>query len=250
MGSLDGRSVIITGGARGIGKAYALGLAAEGASIVIADLLDGSDTAAEIEDAGGTAVATVVDVADEASADAMADFTVEQFGKIDALINNAALFTTIAMGPFDEIAVDTWDRVFEVNVRGSWLCAKAVSRHMKEANYGKIINVSSMTVPDGTPGFAHYVSSKAAVIGLTRALARELGAWNIAVNTITPDFIAHDPDVKAANPGIDEMLAERRSFIRLQEPEDMVGTAVYLVGAGSDFVTGQNFYVNGGRWFG
>ncbi len=242
--------VIITGGARGIGRAYALGMAQEGASIVIADLGDATEAVAAVRSAGGVAESVTADVSSEASTDEMAAYAVERFGRIDVLINNAAMFTTIAMGPFDEISVDTWDKVFEVNVRGSWLAAKAVSAHMKQQNYGKIINVSSMTVPDGTPGFAHYVSSKAAILGLTRALARELGEWNIAVNTITPDFIAHDPDVAAANPGIDTMLAERRSFPRVQEPEDMVGTAVFLAGAGSDFVTGQNFYVNGGRWFG
>lgn len=250
MGSLDNRVAIITGGARGIGRAYALGMAEEGATIVVADLADGGETVAEIEQAGGTAASVSVDVSDESSTDQMADFAQERFGKIDVLINNAAFFTTIRMGPFDDITVDEWDRVFAVNVRGSWLAAKAVSRYMKEQNSGKIINVSSMTVPDGTPGFAHYVSSKAAIIGLTRALARELGEWNIAVNTITPDFIAHDPAVKEANPGIDEMLAQNRAFVRLQEPEDMVGTAIFLAGSGSDFVTGQNFYVNGGRWFG
>lgn len=242
--------VIITGGARGIGRAYALGMAQEGASIVIADLGDATEAVAAVRSAGGVAESVTADVSSEASTDEMAAYAVEHFGRIDVLINNAAMFTTIAMGPFDDISVDTWDKVFEVNVRGSWLAAKAVSAYMKQRNYGKIINVSSMTVPDGTPGFAHYVSSKAAILGLTRALARELGEWNIAVNTITPDFIAHDPDVAAANPGIDAMLAERRSFPRVQEPEDMVGTAVFLAGAGSDFVTGQNFYVNGGRWFG
>ena len=180
----------------------------------------------------------------------MADFAVERFGQLDGLINNAALFTTIVMGPFDGISVEDWDRVFAVNVRGSWLAAKAAARHMKQQRSGKIINISSMTVPDGTPGFAHYVASKAAVIGLTRALARELGPWNISVNTLTPDFIAHDPEVRAANEGVDEMLSERRSFVRSQQPEDMVGTAIYLAGSQSDFVTGQNFYVNGGRWFG
>ena len=250
MGLLDDRVIIITGAARGIGKAYALGMAAEGGRIVVADLADGSDTVAEIEAAGGTAAAFSVNVADEAATEAMADFAVERFGKLDVLINNAALFTTIVMGPFDEISVEDWDRVFAVNVRGSWLAAKAAARHMKEQRSGKIINISSMTVPDGTPGFAHYVASKAAVVGLTRALARELGPWNISVNTLTPDFIAHDPDVRAANEGVDELLSERRSFVRSQEPEDMVGTAIYLAGSQSDFVTGQNFYVNGGRWFG
>ena len=248
MGVLDDSVVIITGGARGIGRAYALGMAAEGASIVIADIGDATAIVEEVRAAGGPVESVVVDVSSEQSTEAMAAFTVERFGRIDVLINNAAYFTTIRMGPFDEIGVEEWDKAFAVNVRGSWLAAKAVAAAMKKQNGGKIINVSSMTVPDGTPGFAHYVSSKAAIIGLTRALARELGEWNIAVNTITPDFIAHDPDVAAANPGVDEMLAERRSFSRLQEPEDMVGTAIFLSGLG--FVTGQNFYVNGGRWFG
>ena len=250
MGILDDRTVLITGGVRGIGKVYALGMAREGASIMIADIGDASEVVNQVREQGGNADCVLTDVSDEDSTETMAEATKLKFGRIDVLINNAAAFTNVRMGPFDEITVDEWDGVYAVNVRGCWLAAKAVTKYMKEQSYGKIINVSSMTVPDGTPDFAHYVSSKAAIIGLTRALARELGQWNIAVNTITPDFIPHDPKVAADNPGIDEMLVAQRAFQRTQVPEDMVGTAVFLSSAASDFITGQNFYVNGGRWFG
>jgi NAD(P)-dependent dehydrogenase (short-subunit alcohol dehydrogenase family) len=250
MGSLDGRTVVITGGARGIGLAYARGMFRAGASIVIADIGDSEEAVTEIRAEGGTVEAVAVDVADEASTQKMVAFAVDCFGGIDVLVNNAAYFTSIEMGPFDKIEVDEWDKCFAVNVRGAWLAAKAVTPYMKDQSYGKIINISSMTVPDGVPGFAHYVSSKAAIVGLTRALARELGSWNVGVNTLTPDYIPHDVDLDAKNPGIDDMLVAARSFQRTQVPEDMVGAAIFLAGPESDFITGQNIYVNGGRWFG
>ncbi|MDJ0925387.1 MAG: SDR family oxidoreductase [Acidimicrobiia bacterium] len=250
MGELQDRVAIVTGGGRGIGLAYARGLARVGASVVIADIGDMGDAVADIREAGGIVEAVKVDVSDPVSTEKMAAFTFDRFGRIDVLINNAAHFSAIDMGPFDEIEVEEWDKCFAVNVKGSWLAAKAVTPHMKDRSYGKIINISSMTVPDGVPGFAHYVSTKAAIVGLTRALARELGAWNIAVNTLTPDYIPHDAELDAKNPGIDEMLVAGRSFQRTQVPEDMVGAAIFLASSGSDFITGQNIYVNGGRWFG
>ena len=250
MGSLEGRTIIITGGARGIGLAYARGMSDEGASIVIADIVDASEAVDEITAKGGSVAAVPTDVSDEQATKDMAAFAVDRFGQIDVLVNNAALFTTIEMKSFEEITQDEWDAVYAVNVRGCWLTAKAVAPYMKEQGSGKIINISSMTVPNGTIDFAHYVSSKAAIVGLTRALANELGPWNIHVNTLTPDFIPHDPIVQEANPGVDDILTAGRAFKRKMDPEDMVGTAIFLAGPGSDFMTGQNLYVNGGRWFG
>ncbi len=250
MGNLDGRVSIVTGGARGLGRAYCLGLAREGSSVVVADLQDPEATVGEIEAMGTEALGASVDVSDRASTEAMAQSAVDRFGRIDVLVNNAAYYTTVKHSAFEDIEVEEWDRAFAVNVRGSWLCARAVAPFMRRQRYGKIINVSSMTVSDGTPTFLHYVTSKAAVIGLTRAMARELGDDRIAVNTVTPDYIPHDKDYAAKQPPtLDEWIESARCFKREQVPEDMVGTVVYLASSLSDFVTGQNVAVNGGRRF-
>lgn len=250
MGNLDGRVVIVTGGSRGIGRAYSLGLAGEGATVVVADILDGRPVADEIMESGGQATAVQTDITNEGSTRAMAGAAADQFGRIDVLVNNAAYYTTLKHGRFDEIDVEEWDKAFAINVRGSWLCARAVYPYMRDRGYGKIINVSSMTVWDGTAGFPHYVSTKAAVVGLTRALAREMGDDGIAVNCVTPDYTPHDATYVAKHAsGVDDILTPRRCFKRTQVPEDMVGTVVYLASSLSDFVTGQNLLVNGGRVF-
>jgi 3-oxoacyl-[acyl-carrier protein] reductase len=222
--------VIVTGAAGGLGRVYCRALAEAGYDVVAADVA----RVAEIE---GVAVAIAVAA------------TVDRFGRIDGLVNNAAVYATIVKKDFDEIPVDEWDRVFAVNVRGSWLCARAVAPTMKAARGGKIVNVSSMTVPTAPPGFAHYVASKAAIVGLTRALARELGPHGIAVNTLTPDYIAFDRDYDNRQPGMAPALAAQRVFAREQQPDDLVGALLFLLGSGSDFVTGQNIWVNGGRAF-
>lgn len=236
---MNGEAVIVTGGARGLGAAYVRGLKDAGYSVVVADLNE--------SDEGDLYVR--VDVSDPDSCDAMARAVLERFGRVDVLVNNAGYFTQIVKKPFDELTVEEWDHCFAVNVRGTWLATRAVVPAMKERRYGKIINTSSMTVPSGIPGFLHYVSSKAAIVGFTRALARELGEWNICVNTITPDYIPHDEEYAARQPDMAAVLAQQRAFKRDQLPEDMVGTILYLAGHGSDFVTGQNLWVNGGRLF-
>jgi 3-oxoacyl-[acyl-carrier protein] reductase len=241
--------VIVTGAARGLGRAYALALAREGYAVVVADLSPADDVVAEVAAEGGTALGLRVDVSEQGSTEEMAARTLERFGRIDVLINNAGYFTQIVKKPFEEIAVEEWDRAFAVNVRGSWLCARAVAPAMKSQRSGKIVNTSSMTVPSGIPGFLHYVASKSAIVGLTRALARELGEWNIAVNTVTPDYIPHDQEYAARQPEMAALVARQRCFERDQVPEDMVGTILFLAGHGSDFVTGQDFWVNGGRLF-
>ncbi len=249
MGMLDGQVVIVTGGAGGIGSAYSRGLAAEGAYLVVADLVDGSEIVAEAEELGAKAISVRADVSDVASTEAMAAATVDAFGRIDALVNNAAFYLSLTQGPMEEISPDEWDMCFDVNVKGSWLCARAVAPTMRAQKSGKIVNIASMTVNDGTPGFLHYVASKAAIWGLTRSLARELGDDGISVNTLTPDYIPHDAEYAAKQPHVDGLITARRAFKRTQVPDDMVGTLLYLVSPWSDFVTGQNIWVNGGSGF-
>jgi 3-oxoacyl-[acyl-carrier protein] reductase len=247
MGQLQDRVAIVTGGARGIGRAYSIGMASEGATVAVADVNDCSPVVAEIAAANGRALAVRVDIANAADTEAMAKAVVEQFGRIDILVNNAAYMTTAVQAPFEELDIEEWDKVFRINVRGSWLCAKAVAPYMREQRYGKIINISSMTVVDGTPTLLHYLSSKAAIIGLTRGLATELGTDNITVNTVTPDYIPHDPQYDARQPeGQGAWIISRRAIQRQELPEDMVGTVIFLASAGSDFITGQNIIVNGG----
>ena len=195
------------------------------------------------------ALSVVTDVSDRRQTERLAEEALERFGRIDALVNNAAYYTPIVKRPFEEIDDEEWSTVFDVNVRGAWLCARAVAPAMRGRRYGKIVNVSSMTVPTAPPGFAHYVASKAAIVGLTRALARELGEDGICVNTLTPDYIAFDRDYDNRQLEMADALAAQRIFSRAQAPEDMTGTLLFLLGPGSDFVTGQNIWVNGGRAF-
>ena len=231
--------VVVTGAASGLGAVYCRELAASGYAVVGADV-------APVE---GVDLAVEVDVTDRAATERLANATLERFGRIDALVNNAAVYSSIVKQPFEEIPDDEWDRVMAVNVKGAWLCARAVAPAMRRQGRGKIVNVSSTTVPTAPPGFAHYVASKAAIVGLTRALARELGPDGICVNTLTPDYIAFDRDYDNRQPDMASTLAAQRVFAREQTPEDMVGGLLFLVGRGSDFVTGQNVSVNGGRVF-
>jgi len=247
MGSFDGKVVVVTGTAMGIGQAYALGFAREGAHVVAADIADNSETVGLIEAEGGSVLPVHVDVTDLESTAAMAKAAGDAFGRIDVLVNNAAYYRTQQLLPFDEMSVEEWDKAFDVNTKGSWLCARAVFPFMKQRNSGKVINISSMTafkkyvLPEGQ-GFLHYVASKAAVVGLTRGLAIEMCPYNICVNTVVPEYIPTgiwDDDV-------DRYVIEERIFKRTQTPEDRVGVVLFLAGSGSDMVTGQTIMVNGG----
>lgn len=250
---LDGRVAIVTGGARGIGAELVRMLVAERAHVVIADRLaaEGDALAKELSVDGRSAVFASTDVADEESTRRLAMLAVERFGSIDVLINNAAVYQDLGTKlPFDEITSEQWDRVMAVNVRGVWNCARAVFPEMRERGYGKIVNVSSATVHLGVAGYAHYVASKAAVIGLTHALAREMGPAGICVNAVAPGLVSNAATA-ALDPGGAEHVAERapqgRAIPREMEPRDLLGVIAFLSSPVSNFVTGQTIVVDGGR---
>ena len=250
MGRLDGRIAIVTGGAKGIGKVYSHGLAAEGAVVIVADI-DGSGTVADaIEKAHGQgrAHAFKFDVSEEREVADLVASVMQKCGKIDVLVNNAAVFSTLAPTEPEDIPVELWDRVMAVNVRGPFLMVKHVVPHMKKAGYGKIINIASGTAYRGIPHMAHYVTSKGAMLGFTRALSRDLGRHGIRVNTLAPGLIMSD-SIMANTAHIDEMrdaVIAARSIKRDGTPEDLIGALVFLAAAESDFVAGQTLSVCGG----
>ena len=248
---LAGKTVIITGGARGIGKAYALALAQEGAQVAVADVLDGTAVVEEMAQKGGEAIALRTDVSDEESVNIMTHAVQERFGRIDVLVNNAGIFVGLTRKPFYELTVEEWDRVMNVNLRGIFLCSKAVYPQMKKQGKGKIINVSSATFFMGVPFLSHYVASKGGVIALTRTMARELGEDNICVNAIAPGFTVSE--ALQGSPAYPEerlqMLASGRCFKRNEVSEDLTGTVVFLASPDSDFITGQTIIVDGGGTF-
>jgi NAD(P)-dependent dehydrogenase (short-subunit alcohol dehydrogenase family) len=248
---LKGKVAIITGGARGIGKAYSLRLVKEGASVVIADILDGTPLQKEIEKMGGSALALKIDVSDEKSTMDMAQKTIERFGRIDILINNAAVFVNLGKKPFFEISEEEWDRVMAINLKGTFLCCKAVYPQMKKQGKGKIINISSSTFFGGVPYFLHYVASKGGIIALTRALAREVGDDGICVNVVAPGLTLSE--AVRGNPMYPEeqlkIVASGRCFKRDELPDDLTGTIIFLASDDSDFITGQTIVVDGGLVF-
>jgi 3-oxoacyl-[acyl-carrier protein] reductase len=246
---LAGRVVIITGGGKGIGKVYAREFARAGAHVVAADI-DGEaaeSVANEIVAEGGTALGLRTDIADPASTDEMAAAAQERFGGIDVLVNNASLMSVLPRRSWLEIPIEEWDRVMAVNLRGMFLACRSVFPAMKAKGRGKIVNISSSRVWDGTPNRLHYTTSKAGVIGFTRALAREVGEFGITVNAVSPGMTQSDTQVSSSSGNYLAMRIAGRAIERAQFPEDLVGTVMFLASAGSDFMTGQTLNVDGGK---
>jgi NAD(P)-dependent dehydrogenase (short-subunit alcohol dehydrogenase family) len=248
---LEGRVAIVTGGAKGIGRHYALALAQEGARVVLADIADGTEVVEAIaaEHGSEAILGAVFDVSDEASVKDLVARTVERFGRIDVLVNNAALFAPLRQTPCTEIDASLWDRVMAVNLRGPFLMVKHVAPHMIARGYGKIINIGSGTAYRGIPWMLHYVTSKGGTLAFTRALARELGEHGIRVNTLSPglvlsdSLVAENPEhVETARPSV----LQARALKRDAYPEDLLGALVFLASSDSDFVTGQTLAVDGG----
>jgi NAD(P)-dependent dehydrogenase (short-subunit alcohol dehydrogenase family) len=246
-GSLEGKVAVVTGAAQGIGNAIANGLAVEGARIVVVDLNRAEEAAQELE--GG--IGLTVDVADETQVERMAQEVVERCGSIDVLVNNAGLYASLQMRPFTEIPVVEWRQVMDVNVLSMFLTTRAVVPRMREQGGGRIVNISSGTPFRGVPFLLHYVTSKGAIVALTRALAKELGRDDVLVNCVAPGFTMSDgvrehPEVIEA---LREVSVSSRTLQRDQEPEDVVGAVVFLCGPGATFVTGQTIVIDGGQYF-
>jgi 3-oxoacyl-[acyl-carrier protein] reductase len=248
MNSLTDKVAIVTGGGKGLGKAFCAGLTKEGARVVMAvHRMDeeASQAAKEIETKGGYALE--VDVTNEEDTHRMADEAVKRFGRIDILVNNAAMLRGITRKPFMEIPLAEWDKLMAVNLKGVFLCCRAVFPQMKKQGKGKIINLSSETAFTGSNNLIHYVTSKGGIISFTRALAREVGQYGICVNAVAPGFT----DTKASRTITDDITRYNVSLTplkRLGQPKDLVGAIIFLAGEASDFITGQTLVVDGGRY--
>ncbi|NBQ91532.1 MAG: SDR family oxidoreductase [Betaproteobacteria bacterium] len=243
---LPGQTIIVTGAATGIGQAFALGAAAQGAHVLVADMNAADETLDLIAKAGGRATYARVDVSDDASVKAMADAALKATGRIDGLVNNAAYFREVKLTPFEELDPAVWDRIFQVNVKGVWLCCKAVMPAMRERGKGSIVNIASVVAVAGQPGYLHYVATKGAVLSMTKGLAKEGGKDGVRCNVIAPGFVITDA---TKNRPIEwqQSFLKARAIGREQRPDDLVGTALYLLSDLAGFVSGQTIVVDGGH---
>jgi 3-oxoacyl-[acyl-carrier protein] reductase len=248
MTAADQPVVVVTGAGQGLGRAFARDLARRGWQVAVADLDGGraAQVAAEIAETGGTARAFTCDVSDRAQVAALAAGVDLQLGPVTGLVNNAAIFSTLRMGPFEDIEPEAWDRVLRVNVTGAFHMCQALIPAMRSAGYGKVVNISSATVITGRPGYLHYVTSKAALIGFTRALAAEVGPAGITVNAITPGSTATEIERETITTEQREAMAAATALRRIQVPADLVGAVAFLLSRDSDFITGQTLNVDGG----
>jgi NAD(P)-dependent dehydrogenase (short-subunit alcohol dehydrogenase family) len=245
---LRDRVAIITGAGQGIGRAFALAYAAAGAIAVVAELNEARarSVVEEIKAFGGRALAVVTDIANPDSLSRMAETVAAEYGRIDILVNNAAIFSTLKMRPFEDIPLDEWRQVLEVNITGVMLSCRAVLPQMRARRWGRIINMSSGSVLMGRPNYLHYTTSKAALIGMTRSLARELGAAGITVNAIMPGAVFTEIPRETVNAAQTQIIVEAQCIHRPQVPDDLVGTVFFLSSEGSAFLTGQSIAVDGG----
>ncbi len=246
------RVVIITGAARGLGQEYAQQFARLGASVAVNDLRDCSETLALVEKEGANGLATKTDVTSADSTAEMAKAVVKKFGRIDVLVNNAALYGSLTFAPFDKLDESEWDATMNVNVKGIWQCCKAVLPTMKNQNSGSIINISSLAATYGMPNGLHYTASKAAVIGATRGLARELGRYEIRVNAVAPNIVNTDATGEVFQDKKDKILEvtmSQQAIRRPLETNDIVGAVLFLASDHSKMTTGQTIMVDGGTVF-
>jgi NAD(P)-dependent dehydrogenase (short-subunit alcohol dehydrogenase family) len=249
---LQNKVAIITGGARGLGREFALRFVKEGAKVVVCDILDCEPTAREIQSAGGEVLGLHTDVTSEKDTTEMARKTVERFGRIDILVNNAAMYGGIEnknfMRPFEEITTADWDKMMAVNLKGIWLCCKAVTPYMKKQASGKIINIASTVALAGIPLFLHYTTSKGGVISMTKGLARALGEYNINVNAVAPGMTWTEATRSAHEGKIADNVLATQILNRRTLPEHIPGSVVFLASNDADQITGQVLAVNAGEY--
>ncbi|MGD0487680.1 MAG: SDR family oxidoreductase [Syntrophorhabdales bacterium] len=248
MGGLEGRVAIVTGGGKGLGRAFCEGFAREGARVLAVtrkDIQGLEETVRRVRALGGEAEHLQIDVTSKAGTDKMAKYAIDRFGRIDILVNNAAFYYGVERKGFDEISEEEWDMMMAVNVKGTWLSIKAVFPYMKQAGKGKIVNLTSEVFFTGSHGFAHYVATKGAVVGLTRALAVELGPHNICINAVAPGFT--DTEASRTIADVAKYDTSKTPLKRLGTAEDIVGATVFLSSDAADFITGQTILVDGGR---
>ena len=249
MTRLDGKVAVVTGAAQGIGETYAKALAAEGARVVVSDIADPSRAVEEIKSAGGEAIGNIADITDDGALAGLVEAAESAFGPIEILVNNAALFAELRLTPIMQMSNEEWDRVMRINVRGTFQTTKAVVPSMLRNGRGKIVNISSGTFYYGGPGLSHYVCSKGAIIAFTRSASREFGDKNILVNCIAPGLtesegVRNHPDLHVARAPTVQTRAIKRDMV----PEDLIGMLLFLASEDSDFVTGQTFNVDGGKY--
>ena len=243
---LPDHTIIVTGAATGIGQAFALGAAAQGAHVLVADMNAADETMDLIRQAGGKSTYARVDVTDDASVKAMAEAAMKATGRIDGLVNNAAYFREVKLTAFEELDPAIWDRIFQVNVKGVWQCCKAVMPAMRARQGGSIVNIASVVAVAGQPGYLHYVATKGAVLAMTKGLAKECGKDGVRCNVIAPGFVITDA---TRNRPIEwqQSFLKARAISREQRPDDLVGTALYLLSDLSGFMSGQTLVVDGGH---
>ena len=246
-----GKVAIVTGGAMGIGRAVAESLLAEGANVVIADRAGAAEAAKVLDNAGNAVIGVTCDVSSRGDTEAMAEAALEAFGRIDVLVNNAGIYSSLQLAPFEDLDIEEWRRVLDVNVIGQAMATRAVVPAMRRQGGGSVVNFSSGTPFKGVPFLLHYVASKGAVNAMTKALAKELGGAGIRVNAVAPGFTLSDGVLANAHQleKLQEISLQARVIQRDQHPEDIVGAVVFFASQESDFVTGQTLVVDGGAYF-